>query len=71
MNKLETTGQAASSRTATLDRGGSQAKLMPQTVALMHLVFSERETRHSHPAQENPLVHSELNWKLWAYKLAR
>ena len=44
-------GQATSSRTATLDRGGSQAKLMPQTVALMHLVFSERETRHSHPAQ--------------------
>ena len=45
-------GQAATSRTATLDRGGSQAKLMPQTVALMHLVFSERETRHSHPAQD-------------------
>ena len=58
-------------RTATLDSSGPRDNLVPQTVALMHLAFSERETHHSHPAQENALVHSELNWKLWAFKLGR
>ena len=39
-------------RTATLDSSGPRDNLVPQTVALMHLAFSERETHHSHPAQE-------------------
>ena len=70
--KLVTKGDTTThQRTATLDSSGSRDNLMPQTVALMHLAFFERETRHSHPAQENALVHSELNWKLWAFKLGR